>query len=340
MYENTEPWDRSVPADLLPAIKHLRKSFEDAHWKCGRITEILCFSQLHPDATVEDVKEYLKPLMQLKGMVGSAATQRFHDMISQGTSPAIFKGFYDLYLESMSVQALLIFKELAEIVCANEKRLGSSHLAWAEAQMTHLIRSHTHSIRNWVRDVCDKHVYDPTEDREERIFWKKWQAPMLLIMKPSLHQPYEASRNWEREDAESSAQLLKHFVQHYVVHLEVKIKRAAGQAALEWAKKPKPMESAHPGGDTTQQDLPNPGAVIRQQTDPATPENNRYTPNNARREVRKLNTRGMHDSWQKEYRKLKKSRPGMSDVWYSQQIAKMAIARGRSAETIRKHMTK
>jgi hypothetical protein len=206
--------------------------------------------------------------------------------------------------------------------------------------VTHLIRSHTHSIRNWVRDVCDNHVYDPTEDREERIFWKKWQAPMFLVMKPSLYQPYEASRCWERNDTESSSQLLEHFVQHYVVHLEVKMKRAAGQAALEWAKKPKPMESAHPGGDTTQQDLPNPRAVIRQQSDQATPENDRYTPNNGRREVRKLNTRGMHDSWQKEYRKLKKSRSGMSDVWYSQQIAKMAIADGRSAETIRKHMTK
>jgi hypothetical protein len=103
----------------------------------GLLLSPLSFSQLHQGATVEDVKEYLKPLMQLKGMVGSAATQRFHDMISQNTSPAIFKGFYDLYLESMSVQALLIFKELAEIGCANEKRLGSSHLEWAEAQVTH-----------------------------------------------------------------------------------------------------------------------------------------------------------------------------------------------------------
>jgi hypothetical protein len=96
---------------------------------------------LHPGATVENVNEYLKPLIQLKGMVGSAATQSFHDMISQGTSPAIFKGYYDLYLEGMTVPALLIFKELAEIGCVNERRLGSSHLEWAEAQATHLIRS-------------------------------------------------------------------------------------------------------------------------------------------------------------------------------------------------------
>jgi hypothetical protein len=203
--------------------------------------------------------------------------------------------------------------------------------------VTHLIRSHTHSIKIWVRSVCDKQVNDPNEiDPEEWIFWRKWQAPMFLVMKPSLYQPYEAARCWERRDAEDSSQLLEHFAEHYVLHLEIKVKKAAGEAALELAKKPKPMESTPNEGDATQQDLPNPAAVIRQ----ATPENDRYTPNNARREVRKLNTRGMHDSWQKEYRKLKKSRPDMSDVWYSKQIAKMPIADGRSAETIRKHMTK
>ena len=58
----------------------------------------------------------------------------------------------------------------------------------------------------------------------------------------------------------------------------------------------------------------------------------------ARREVRMMDTHAMRESWKKQYRALKKSRPNMSDVWYSQQIAKMEIAKGRNAETIRKHM--
>jgi hypothetical protein len=64
----------------------------------------------------------------------------------------------------------------------------------------------------------------------------------------------------------------------------------------------------------------------------------RYTPSNPKREARKLDTQAMYESWQKEYRKLIKSKPNRSDVWYSQQIAKMEIAKGRDAETIRKHI--
>ena len=78
--------------------------------------------------------------------------------------------------------------------------------------------------------------------------------------------------------------------------------------------------------------------AIRQLVDAATTGDSRYTPSNARREARKLETQALHESWRKEYRALKKRRPGMSDVWYSQQIAKMDIAPKRSAETIRKHM--
>jgi hypothetical protein len=61
-------------------------------------------------------------------------------------------------------------------------------------------------------------------------------------------------------------------------------------------------------------------------------------PANARREARKLDTQARYKSWQKEYRLLKQSHPNMSDVWYSLKIAKMEIAKGSSAETIRKHM--
>jgi hypothetical protein len=79
-------------------------------------------------------------------------------------------------------------------------------------------------------------------------------------------------------------------------------------------------------------------AMIRQQVDTATTADDRYTPTNARREARKLATQAKYESWQKEYRTLKKRRPNMSDVWYSQQISKLEIAKDSDADTIRKHM--
>ena len=81
-------------------------------------------------------------------------------------------------------------------------------------------------------------------------------------------------------------------------------------------------------------------AMIRQLVDSATTTDSRYTPSNARREAHKLDTKTMYESWQKEYRALKKRRPEMSDVWRARQIAGMDMAKDSSAETIRKHMKK
>jgi hypothetical protein len=62
--------------------------------------------------------------------------------------------------------------------------------------------------------------------------------------------------------------------------------------------------------------------MIRQLVDAATTADSRYTPSNARREARKVDTQVMYEDWRKVYRALKKQRPNLSDVWYSQQIAK------------------
>jgi hypothetical protein len=81
-------------------------------------------------------------------------------------------------------------------------------------------------------------------------------------------------------------------------------------------------------------------AMIRDLVDSATTADPRYTPSNAKRAARKLETKAMYERWRKAYRNFRKQRPHMSDVWYSQQISKQDIAAGRDAETIRKHMKK
>ena len=59
-----------------------------------------------------------------------------------------------------------------------------------------------------------------------------------------------------------------------------------------------------------------------------------------RREARKLDTQERHKTLQKAYRTLKREKPGMSDVWYSQQIARSGLGGGLRPGTIRKNMKK
>ena len=80
--------------------------------------------------------------------------------------------------------------------------------------------------------------------------------------------------------------------------------------------------------------------LIGRLVDSSTTTDPRYTPSIARRESRKLDTKAMHETWQKEYRKLRKKHPEKSDVWISTKMSKSDIAQGRSAETIRKNMKK
>lgn len=240
--EDEEPWDKNVPTDLIKAVKHFRDSFEMEHFEFGIVTKALCFSQLHnghPKGGYEDTKEYEKNLPYLMARVGLAGTQRYLVLLNQGTLPAIFKAFFDFYLDGLKVKALAIFKQLLEIGSANESRLGSGHIDWAKSQMEHLIRSERHCITIWVKDVCDEHAYDPNEDLDEQISWKKWQAPAFLIMKPSRYGPYDPEKVWDRRDSESSLGLLKVLADHYVLILESAVKNAAGLAAVELAKQPK-----------------------------------------------------------------------------------------------------
>jgi hypothetical protein len=78
--------------------------------------------------------------------------------------------------------------------------------------------------------------------------------------------------------------------------------------------------------------------MICRLVDVATTADKRRTPSDVKRESRKLATKAVHESWKKEYSKLKKTHPNMSDLWYSKKIAKMPIANNCKAETIRKNM--
>lgn len=78
--------------------------------------------------------------------------------------------------------------------------------------------------------------------------------------------------------------------------------------------------------------------LIKQLIEMSSTSDPRYTPSKVKQAARKLDTQAMYEKWKQAYRKYKRKKPGKSDTWYSQQIAKMDIAQGRDAETIRKQM--
>ena len=78
--------------------------------------------------------------------------------------------------------------------------------------------------------------------------------------------------------------------------------------------------------------------AIRQLVDMASTGDAHYTPSHARREERKRETEALHEDWRREYRRLKKSRPEMSDVWCARTIARSDAGGGRSAETVRRQL--
>ncbi|HCC3245765.1 TPA: hypothetical protein JD771_002482 [Legionella pneumophila subsp. pneumophila] len=78
--------------------------------------------------------------------------------------------------------------------------------------------------------------------------------------------------------------------------------------------------------------------MIHQLVDTSSISDSRYTPSQAKREVRKQKTQETYKAWKKEYRRLKKENPGKSDAWCSRQIAKSDIGKGLSPDTIKKEM--
>lgn len=63
-----------------------------------------------------------------------------------------------------------------------------------------------------------------------------------------------------------------------------------------------------------------------------------YHENTSKQDQRKANTQAMYADWQEEAVKLSKQNPGKGNNWICAKIAKTALAKGKSAETIRRNI--
>ena len=103
-----------VPSNLLDAVRHLRNLYETADWEFSEVTKNLCFATLHPESPLEHLDQYQTTLNHFKVIVGGAAWLSFCRIRGQGTVPAIFKAYFDLYRVLVFGKIELVFWRLAE----------------------------------------------------------------------------------------------------------------------------------------------------------------------------------------------------------------------------------
>jgi hypothetical protein len=115
MGETIEEWLANSPKDLAPALKYLQKQFKRAHWGFGQTTRHLCYACLHGTEVDDPRQEYVVYLSFMHLRLGRQPKMRFDGYIREGTPSAIFKAYYDLYIESLVLEILLIFKELLDV---------------------------------------------------------------------------------------------------------------------------------------------------------------------------------------------------------------------------------
>ncbi len=319
--------ESTIPDELVPAVEAINKTLDDAHFRCGKVTEIFCYGLLHPGEKLAEAEQHKIALSQLKAIVGGVATETCHQHLRMGTAPAFFHAMNQLYIAGVTVQAVRVFQDLLEIGRAHTDRLGKPYIEWAHDLTLGLAKSYENRTKFWIRAVCDPPDFDTDlnwDDPDEIILGKTWCAPMLLVMCPARFMPFDTARQWERADRETSKRWLNSFAEMFTIHVKMHIDRLAGQKIVELAKQPKPA--------------PEPKTEVAQTDGPAQTYPGQGTPAkvNVTLAYRKRKIDERNRKIRSEFRKLEKRRPGMSNSWYSKKLSELEIAGGLDAETIRK----
>jgi hypothetical protein len=322
-----EEINNTIPDELVPAVEALDKSLDDAHFRCGKVTEVFCYGLLHPGENLEDAEELKLALSQLKAFVGPVATETFHQYLKMNTAPAFFHAMHQLYIAGVTAQAIRVFQDLLEIGRTHESRLGRPHIQWAHDLTLEMAKAYEYRAKLWIRSVCDPPAHDidfHSDDVDDIVLGRTWCAPMLVVMRPSRYMPFDPEHVWDRTDRETTKSWMKSFCEMFTIHMKLHIGRLAGQKAVEFAKQPWPA---------TEQKEESVKAKNTAQSDSAS---GLPTKVKVKLEYRRQKTAERNKEIRSEFRKLEKRKPGMSMVWYSRQLSGLEIAGKLDAETIRK----
>jgi len=251
--ESVEDWQATTPTDLVPAIEHIRTTFDESVWKCSEITKKLCFAALHPDDKDIDLQPYEAAFISYRTIIGPRAAQQFDNDRGPGTPPAIFHAFLQALAAGIRTEVGRLFNDVLQIGIAHKEDLKQHPADWAKSHLAMLINGNKHIVRLWIQSVCDKQDYTrPTrtdQEFEDFIHWRDWRAPKLIYMRPSGNLPYDPSAAWTREDEQVTEKLLASLSARVVQSLGFDLDTAAGRAHVELAKMSRNAGSALEGDD-------------------------------------------------------------------------------------------
>jgi hypothetical protein len=240
-----EDWEIITPQHLQPAIKHIREELNTSAWKCSRITETLCYWALHPQEVNELVAlaPYQQSFADYRIIIGKLAQRDFDRLISRGTPPSIFKAYVDAFHKGLEIEVSRLFEELLEIGLAVMLKIRP--VEWAKAHLNMLITDMEHSVKHWIKSVCDKQDYTKAlnanlEEFDDFARWADWRAPKLIYMQPAgPNFPYDPKTAWNREDEDVTNRLLDGLSSRFIQSLGFRLDDIAGRAEVELAKKGK-----------------------------------------------------------------------------------------------------
>jgi hypothetical protein len=225
--------------------------------------------------TTKDLLDHVSAFEAMKPAAGRSMLARFADLYARACSPAYFAAFFGIREHLLRSQVDYTFQELLSIAIVQRQLLPISPPSWAGDQVESLIDEEYWKTNNWIKRVCDvqRRDRDNVETDEEFVFWRKWRAPLLLVMEPSRYAPFEAERMWERQDEDTTIRWLDLFTGDVVRGLEKVLKDAVGQAHLVEMKRqpvatpPPTTASAIDYPPITSQSLPHEDKTVFSHTD-------------------------------------------------------------------------
>jgi hypothetical protein len=257
MADELKDWKSITPGALIPAIEHIRKSFQSAEWNYAGLTRDLCRGALYPDTKEPGVLPlYEAAFSEFRKIIGRAAEEDFDHTRSIGTPPSIFRAYFDAYHCGLKAQIGKQFEQIFQVAIANVQILDQHPVEWAKAHLEMLIEEQGYDTRVWIRNVCEKKdsslPMSILEGGDEAAVWKDWRAPKLIHMHPAGNTRYDPATAWAYEDAARSSELLHNRSRRFVQFLEIHLEKIVGAASIRYAQqKPPTVQSTAPVGQVS-----------------------------------------------------------------------------------------